>query len=90
LSRLDCFEVELPVRAQLYTMSQEPALTAFTTIVVRVEAEDGTAGFGESCTLGTNPAIDVALWDLGGSCSGSRLRYSWAARCSATTLRRTR
>ncbi len=54
MSRLDCFEVELPVRAPLYTMSQGRALTAFTTIVVRVEAEDGTAGCGESCTLGTN------------------------------------
>src|SRR5215467_128962 len=49
LSRLDCYEVQLPVRTQVYTMSQGRALTAFTTIVVGVEAEDGTAGFGESC-----------------------------------------
>jgi L-alanine-DL-glutamate epimerase-like enolase superfamily enzyme len=54
LARLDCYEVQLPVASQVYTMSQGRRLTGFTTIVVRVTDEDRRTGFGESCTLGTN------------------------------------
>jgi L-alanine-DL-glutamate epimerase-like enolase superfamily enzyme len=54
LSQIDCYELQLPVAGGSYTMSQGRRLTSFTTVVVRVIAEDGTAGFGESCTLGTN------------------------------------
>ena len=54
LSQIDCYEVELPVAGGSYTMSQGRRLTSFKTVVVRATAEDGTAGFGESCTLGTN------------------------------------
>src|SRR2546429_7264499 len=54
LARLDCYQTSLPVLRGSYTMSGGRVLTAFETIVVRVTAEDGTTGFGESCTLGQN------------------------------------
>ena len=54
LAQLDCYQVSLPVRRGSYAMSGGRVLTAFDTTVVRVTAEDGTTGFGESCTLGRN------------------------------------
>jgi L-alanine-DL-glutamate epimerase-like enolase superfamily enzyme len=54
LTRLDCYEVELPTSTPGYEMSRGRRLSSFRTTVVRVQDSEGRFGFGESCTLGTN------------------------------------
>ena len=54
LTRLDCYQVELPTSTPGYEMSKGRRLTSFQTTVVRIQDEEGRSGYGESCTLGTN------------------------------------
>ena len=49
-----CYAITLPVATESYTMSKGRHLREFETTVVRVQANDGTTGWGEVCTLGDN------------------------------------
>src|SRR5947209_18872520 len=51
---LRCYAVELPAVGHGYTMSRGRHLAAFQSTIVRLDGEDGTAGYGETCTLGSN------------------------------------
>jgi L-alanine-DL-glutamate epimerase-like enolase superfamily enzyme len=51
---LTCFAVDIPTQHDTYVMSHDRVLTAFPTTIVKVTAEDGTVGWGEACTLGSN------------------------------------
>jgi L-alanine-DL-glutamate epimerase-like enolase superfamily enzyme len=54
LVELSCFAVDIPTQHDTYVMSHGRVLTAFPSTVVKVIAEDGTVGWGEACTLGSN------------------------------------
>jgi L-alanine-DL-glutamate epimerase-like enolase superfamily enzyme len=54
LEQIDCYEVLLPTSTPGYQMSRGRLLRSFRTTVVRVLDAEGRAGYGESCTLGTN------------------------------------
>jgi cis-L-3-hydroxyproline dehydratase len=54
LSRVRYFAVNLPIATGEYVMSHGRALTELETTVVEIQAEDGSTGFGEACTLGSN------------------------------------
>lgn len=54
VKRLSCYAVALPLPPGGYTMSHGRHLTELQSTVVRVEADDGTVGYGETCTLGGN------------------------------------
>jgi cis-L-3-hydroxyproline dehydratase len=49
-----CYAVDIPTQHDTYVMSHDRVLTAFPTTVVKLTAEDGTVGWGEACTLGSN------------------------------------
>lgn len=51
---LSCYAVDIPTQHDTYVMSHNRVLTAFPTTIVKVTAEDGTVGWGEACTLGSN------------------------------------
>lgn len=51
---LACFAVDIPTQHDTYVMSHNRVLTAFPTTIVKLTAEDGTVGWGEACTLGSN------------------------------------
>lgn len=51
---LSCFAVEIPTPHDRYVMSHGRVLESFPSTVVKVTADDGTVGYGEACTLGTN------------------------------------
>jgi cis-L-3-hydroxyproline dehydratase len=54
LRELSCYAVDIPTVEGPYVMSHGRALTSFPSTVVKVTAEDGTVGYGEACTLGSN------------------------------------
>jgi L-alanine-DL-glutamate epimerase-like enolase superfamily enzyme len=54
LRELSCFAVDIPTQHDTYVMSHHRVLTAFPTTIVKVTADDGTVGWGEACTLGSN------------------------------------
>jgi L-alanine-DL-glutamate epimerase-like enolase superfamily enzyme len=54
LRSLRCYAVELPLAHGTYSMSDGRRHDGLTTTVVEVEYEDGMAGYGEACTLGSN------------------------------------
>lgn len=54
LVELRCYAVDIPTQHEQYVMSHGRVLLSFPSIVVRVTAEDGTVGYGEACTLGSN------------------------------------
>ena len=49
-----CYAVDIPTQHDTYVMSHNRVLTAFPTTIVKLTAEDGTIGWGEACTLGSN------------------------------------
>ncbi len=51
---LSCYAVDIPTQHDTYVMSHNRVLTAFPTTIVKLTAEDGTVGWGEACTLGSN------------------------------------
>jgi len=54
LVELTCYAVDIPTQHEHYVMSHGRILTSFPSTVVKVTAEDGTVGYGEACTLGSN------------------------------------
>lgn len=54
VTELSCYAVDIPTQHDTYVMSHNRVLTAFPTTIVKVTAEDGTVGWGEACTLGSN------------------------------------
>jgi cis-L-3-hydroxyproline dehydratase len=54
LRELSCYAVDIPTVQDTYVMSHGRVLTSFPSTVVKVTADDGTVGFGEACTLGSN------------------------------------
>lgn len=54
LRQLACYEVDIPPQKDTYVMSHGRELTAFPTTVVKITADDGTVGYGEACTLGSD------------------------------------
>ncbi len=54
LRQLACYEVEIPPQKDTYVMSHGRELTSFPASVVKVTADDGTVGYGEACTLGSD------------------------------------
>ena len=54
LRELSCYAVDIPTPHETYVMSHGRVLSAFPSTVVKVIAEDGTVGYGEACTLGSN------------------------------------
>jgi cis-L-3-hydroxyproline dehydratase len=54
VQELACYAVDIPTQHDTYVMSHDRVLTAFPTTVVKLTAEDGTVGWGEACTLGSN------------------------------------
>jgi cis-L-3-hydroxyproline dehydratase len=54
LAELSCFAVDIPVPHGTYVMSHSRVLTSFPSTIVKITAEDGTVGYGEACTLGSN------------------------------------
>jgi cis-L-3-hydroxyproline dehydratase len=54
VTELSCFSLKLPFITGSYAMSHGRVLECVETTVVRVTAEDGTAGYGEACTVGSN------------------------------------
>lgn len=54
LREISCYAVDIPTQHDTYVMSHGRVLTAFPSTVVKVTAEDGTVGYGEACTLGSN------------------------------------
>ena len=54
IRELSCFAVEIPTQSDEYVMSRGRVLTSFPRTVVKVVADDGTTGYGEACTLGSN------------------------------------
>jgi len=54
LQSVTCYAVGIPAKDGSYAMSRDRVLRSFPSTVVRVTAEDGTAGFGEACSLGAN------------------------------------
>ncbi|MGH7643600.1 MAG: mandelate racemase/muconate lactonizing enzyme family protein [Candidatus Dormibacteria bacterium] len=54
LERLRCFSIDLPLKTGKYVMSHGRELERIETTVVELTADDGTVGYGEACTLGTN------------------------------------
>jgi L-alanine-DL-glutamate epimerase-like enolase superfamily enzyme len=76
---LSCFAVDIPTQHDTYVMSHDRVLTSFPSTVVKVTAEDGTVGWGEACTLGSNyldgfPASAQAT---------VRLLADWVLECDA-------
>lgn len=51
---ISCFAVDIPTQHDNYVMSHGRVLRAFPSTIVKVTAEDGTVGYGEACTLGSN------------------------------------
>jgi L-alanine-DL-glutamate epimerase-like enolase superfamily enzyme len=51
---LACYRVDIPPQKDTYVMSHGRELTAFPSTVVKVTADDGTVGYGEACTLGSD------------------------------------
>ncbi|MEV5650627.1 mandelate racemase/muconate lactonizing enzyme family protein [Nocardia sp. NPDC052254] len=51
---LSSFTVDIPTQQDEYVMSHGRVLSAFPSVVVKVVADDGTVGFGEAGTLGSN------------------------------------
>jgi L-alanine-DL-glutamate epimerase-like enolase superfamily enzyme len=54
LRELACYAVDIPTQHDSYVMSHNRVLTSFPSTLVKVTAEDGTVGWGEACTLGSN------------------------------------
>jgi len=54
LAELSCFAVDIPVPHDTYVMPHGRVLTSFPPTIVKITAEDGTASYGEACTLGSN------------------------------------
>jgi L-alanine-DL-glutamate epimerase-like enolase superfamily enzyme len=54
VQELACYAVDIPTQHETYVMSHNRVLTAFPTTIVKLTAEDGTVGWGEACTLGSN------------------------------------
>lgn len=54
LVELSCYAVDIPTQHETYVMSHGRVLTAFPSTIVKVTAADGTTGYGEACTLGSN------------------------------------
>lgn len=77
VKRLRCFSVELPLSTGSYTMSHGRRLTGINSTIVEVTAEDGTVGYGEACTLGSNyiegfaASTQAAVHELAGVVLGS-------------------
>jgi L-alanine-DL-glutamate epimerase-like enolase superfamily enzyme len=51
---LTCYSVDIPTQHDSYVMSHNRVLTSFPTTIVKLTADDGTVGWGEACTLGSN------------------------------------
>ena len=51
---ISCFAVDIPTQHANYVMSHGRVLDSFPSTIVKVTAEDGTVGYGEACTLGSN------------------------------------
>jgi cis-L-3-hydroxyproline dehydratase len=74
---LRCFSVDLPLATGSYTMSHGRRLTGIQTTIVEVTAEEGIAGYGEACTLGSNyiegfaASTQAAVQELAGVVVGS-------------------
>lgn len=54
LKEISCYAVDIPTQHDTYVMSHGRVLSTFPSTVVKVTAEDGTIGYGEACTLGSN------------------------------------
>lgn len=54
LKAISCYAVDIPTQHDHYAMSRGRVLTAFPSTVVKVTGEDGTVGYGEAGTLGSN------------------------------------
>ncbi|HCB02693.1 MAG TPA: mandelate racemase/muconate lactonizing enzyme family protein [Nocardioides sp.] len=54
ITELACYAVDIPTQHDTYVMSHNRVLTSFPSTIVKVTAEDGTVGWGEACTLGSN------------------------------------
>src|SRR6516225_2888330 len=76
VSRVRYFAVDLPIATGEYVMSRGRALTELETTVVEIQSEDGSTGFGEACTLGSNyiegfaGSVRATLRELGPSLIG--------------------
>jgi L-alanine-DL-glutamate epimerase-like enolase superfamily enzyme len=54
LTEIACYAVSIPSKDGTYVMSGGRKHGAFLSTVVKVVSSDGTTGFGEACTLGSN------------------------------------
>lgn len=54
ITRLSAYEIRLPVVGGEYRMALGKVIHEAVSIVVRIETEDGLAGHGEACPLGSN------------------------------------
>jgi L-alanine-DL-glutamate epimerase-like enolase superfamily enzyme len=54
LAELSCYAVDIPAQHETYVMSHGRVLNAFPSTIVKITAQDGTVGYGEACTLGSN------------------------------------
>lgn len=61
IARIDVFQVDLPYAGGVYRLSGGRTYTSFDSTVVRVTADDGTEGWGESVPFGANYIAAHAL-----------------------------
>ena len=54
IKQIDLFEVHLPYSGGTYQLSGGRSYTGFDSVVVRIEADNGLVGWGESTPFGTN------------------------------------
>jgi L-alanine-DL-glutamate epimerase-like enolase superfamily enzyme len=53
ITRIDVYQVRYGLRDQKYAWSGGHAVTSFTSSIVRISTDEGVAGFGEVCPLGS-------------------------------------
>ncbi len=77
LTELSCYAVDIPAPHGRYVMSHGRVLTSFPATIVKITAEDGTAGYGEAGTLVSNYLDGFP----GSTHETVRLLASWVLAC---------
>jgi L-alanine-DL-glutamate epimerase-like enolase superfamily enzyme len=77
LIELSCYAVDIPAPHDSYVMSHGRVLNSFPATIIKITAEDGTAGYGEACTLGSNYLDGFP----GSTHETVRLLASWVLAC---------
>jgi len=77
LTELSCYAVDIPAPHDSYVMSHGRVLNSFPATIIKITAEDGTAGYGEACTLGSNYLDGFP----GSTHETVRLLASWVLAC---------